>query len=120
VSHFQTIIFDDDDQGVARVRAVSHGLNQQADGVVVIRLLDFRGVDSTQRRAETTRGARLQEPQARDLTGFSTLVSAQAGETLESNRRELSGLNVWTRANSRLWVEHGQPGSYPETGTTAG
>ena len=43
------IILDDDDQGVVGVRAVSDGLNQQADRVVVIRLLEFRSVDSPQR-----------------------------------------------------------------------
>ena len=49
------IILDNDDQGVLCVGAVSHGLNQQADRVVIIRLLEFRGVDSPQGRAETPR-----------------------------------------------------------------
>jgi hypothetical protein len=49
------VIFDDDDQGVVRVRALSHGLDQQADSVVVISLLQFRSVDSSKRRPETTR-----------------------------------------------------------------
>src|SRR5262249_3784454 len=50
-----TVIFDDDDQSVARVGAVSNGLNQQANSVVIIRLLQFRRVDSSQRRVEATR-----------------------------------------------------------------
>ena len=43
------IILDNDDQGVLCVGAV------QADRVVIIRLLEFRGVDSPQGRAETPR-----------------------------------------------------------------
>jgi hypothetical protein len=49
------IILDNDDQGVLCVAAVSHGLNQQADRVVIIRLLEFRGVDAPQGRTETAR-----------------------------------------------------------------
>ncbi len=49
------IVFDNDDQGVLRVGAVSRSLNQQADSVVIVCLLEFRSVDSPQGRAETAR-----------------------------------------------------------------
>src|SRR5215469_9145102 len=46
------VIFDDDDQGVFRIWAVRHSLNQQADSVIVVRLLQFRSIDSSQRLRE--------------------------------------------------------------------
>src|SRR5215472_4182470 len=50
-----TVILDDDDQSVARVGAVSNGLNQQANSVVIIRLLQFRRVDAAQSLGKASR-----------------------------------------------------------------
>ncbi len=40
------VVFNDDDQSVAGIGAVGNGLNQQAHGIVVIGLLQFRSIDA--------------------------------------------------------------------------
>ena len=48
------VVFDNDDQRVLGVGALSDSLHQKADSVVVISLLDFRSIDATQRRAKAS------------------------------------------------------------------
>ncbi|KLU21033.1 hypothetical protein EOS_37810 [Caballeronia mineralivorans PML1(12)] len=124
------VVFSDDDQGVRRIGAMGHGLDEPANRQVVVGLLGFRCVDAGQRGAEAARvimaeANRRQAGQIALLTllagksassrGFFCVITSRATESsLPRRLREIrsaqmpsASCDASSRRDCRIVVCHG-------------